>query len=82
MLSLRFWPSLYLIGNVGVVVANFLNVQVLNVPRSDVEVIRGGKGRDKVLQIRDWKGVDSGAEGESKVSQAVQEMLEKACDKD
>lgn len=55
--------------------------QVLNVPRSDVEVIRGGKSRDKVLQVRDWNGISAGAEGECRVLRAVQEMLEKACAK-
>ena len=55
--------------------------QVLNVPRSDVEVIRGGKSRDKVVQVRDWNGISAGAESESEVLRPVQEMLEKACAK-
>lgn len=55
--------------------------QVLNVPRSDVEVIRGGKSREKVLRVRDWDAISAGTEGESRVLQAVQEMLDRACAK-
>lgn len=55
--------------------------QALNVPRSDVEVIRGGKSREKVLRVRDWDGISADTEGESSVLQAVQEILERACAK-
>lgn len=58
-----------------------LNYKVLNVPRSDVEVIRGEKSREKVLRVRDWGGISAGREDEGEVFRAVQEMLEKACTK-
>lgn len=56
-----------------------LNYKVLNVPRSDVEVIRGEKSREKVLRVRDWVGVGAGRENEGEVLRAVQETLERAC---
>lgn len=58
-----------------------MNYKVLNVPPSDVEVIRGEKSREKVLRVRDWGGIIAGRQDEGEVFRAVQGMLEKACTK-
>ena len=57
-------------------------LKVFRVPRSNVEVVRGEKGREKMLRIRDLetgKGEnDNEGNGEGAVLQAVRKKLEDA----
>lgn len=57
-------------------------LKVFRVPRSNIEVVRGEKGREKMLRIRDMeigKGEnDNEGKGEGAVLQALRKKLEDA----
>ena len=53
-------------------------LKVFRVPRSNVEVVRGEKGREKTLRIRDLEIEKGESEGEGAVLQAVKKKLEDA----
>ena len=53
-------------------------LKVFRVPRSNVEVVRGEKVREKTLRIRDLEIEKGESEGEGAVLQAVKKKLEDA----
>lgn len=53
-------------------------LQAFNVPKSDVEIVRGGKSRDKTVSISGLQ-VDLGdGDGEEKALNRMKEALERA----